>query len=165
MRYLFSLLLVFISLNANATQCVQKKHREFDFWLGHWQVSNSQNNTISTSQITLINDGCTILEEYSTPTGYQGKSLNIYDKPRQVWHQTWTDNTELLLQLEGQFNGQSMVLSGKSFNTKNQVIYNRVIWTPNTDGTVRQHWQISNDQGKNWRTAFDGLYVRAAQSK
>jgi len=58
-----------------------------------------------------------------------------------------------------------MVLSGKSYNTKNQVTYNRITWTPITDGTVRQHWQISDDQGKTWLTTFDGLYVRATQSK
>ena len=34
-------------------------------------------------------------------------------------------------------------------------------WTPNPDGTVRQHWEISSDAGKSWTTAFDGLYRRA----
>ena len=36
----------------------------------------------------------------------------------------------------------------------------RITWTPNADGTVRQHWEQSTDGGKTWTTAFDGLYRR-----
>lgn len=32
----------------------------------------------------------------------------------------------------------------------------RITWTPNADGTVRQHWEQSTDGGKTWTTAFDG---------
>lgn len=54
-----------------------------------------------------------------------------------------------------------MVLSGKSFNSKKQIIYNRITWTPNDNGTISQHWQTSSDQGNNWHTAFDGLYEKS----
>ena len=37
---------------------------------------------------------------------------------------------------------------------------NRITWTPNKDGTVRQLWEASTDQGKTWQVAFDGLYRR-----
>jgi hypothetical protein len=36
---------------------------------------------------------------------------------------------------------------------------NRITWTPNPDGTVRQHWEQSTDAGATWATIFDGLYA------
>ena len=38
----------------------------------------------------------------------------------------------------------------------------RITWTSNPDGTVRQHWEQSTDGGKTWTTAFDGLYRKKA---
>ena len=39
----------------------------------------------------------------------------------------------------------------------------RGTWTPNPDGSVRQHFEISADDGATWTTWFDGKYVRAGQ--
>jgi hypothetical protein len=36
---------------------------------------------------------------------------------------------------------------------------NRITWSPNPDGSVRQHWEQSSDGGTTWATIFDGLYV------
>jgi hypothetical protein len=38
---------------------------------------------------------------------------------------------------------------------------NRIRWTRNADGTVRQTWDISQDNGQTWKTSFDGKYVHA----
>jgi len=42
---------------------------------------------------------------------------------------------------------------------KGQKYVNKVTWTLNEDGSVRQHWETSSDQ-ETWKTAFDGLYVK-----
>ncbi len=49
-----------------------------------------------------------------------------------------------------------MVLSSKGSGAH----VDRITWTPNDDGTVRQHWQTSEDGGKTWKTEFDGRYER-----
>jgi len=36
----------------------------------------------------------------------------------------------------------------------------RITWTPLEDGRVRQQWEVSNDGGATWKTAFDGYYAR-----
>ena len=36
----------------------------------------------------------------------------------------------------------------------------RIQWTPNQDGTVRQHWQTRPVGEPEWKTVFDGLYTR-----
>jgi hypothetical protein len=37
-----------------------------------------------------------------------------------------------------------------------------LVFTPNPDGSVRQLFQDS-DEGKEWKTTFDGHYVRTTQ--
>lgn len=141
-------------------QCDTPQHRQFDFWLGQWQVTNGQNNNVSRSSITRINEGCSLLEEYTTPSGYQGKSLNMYDASTGFWHQTWMDNGGVLLQLDGKFEQGEMTLTGTTYNAKGKEVVNKIIWTPNTDGTVRQQWMVSNDLGKSWQSIFDGMYKK-----
>jgi hypothetical protein len=145
------------SLHAN---CLSNEYQRFDFWLGDWQVSAADDNIIRHSKVTKINDGCTLLEEYSTPSGYKGKSLNIYNKQTQRWHQTWTDNNGLLLQINGNMVGNSMVMLGETIDERNKKVVNKITWTPKAKGTVRQFWQTSHDKGKTWQTVFDGLYTK-----
>jgi hypothetical protein len=52
-----------------------------------------------------------------------------------------------------------MVLEGQTTGTDGQVTKHRITWTPNPDGTVRQHWESTDAKGA-WSTAFDGLYIK-----
>ena len=157
---LVMLLLWSPSLLAASNKCQSQSHRAFDFWLGEWQVTTQADNIIRHSKISLINDGCTLLEEYQTPSGYSGKSLNIYDKQSGKWHQTWTDNSGLLLLLNGEKQGNKMILTGNLMQNGQQV-EQRITWSDNPDGTVRQHWQSRKSESKNWQTLFDGIYKKA----
>ena len=160
----FSVSIILMASFQAVARCDAPQHRQFDFWVGEWQVSNKQNNNVSQSNISLINDGCGILEEYTTTTGFQGKSLNIYDATTQQWHQTWIDNSGTLLQLNGKFEQGRMTLSGMTFDKDGKEVLNKIVWTPNTDGTVSQQWLVSNEQGKKWQSIFDGLYQKATLS-
>jgi hypothetical protein len=52
-----------------------------------------------------------------------------------------------------------MVLEGQTERADGQVTKHRITWTPNTHGSVRQHWESTDAAGK-WGTAFDGRYTR-----
>ncbi len=74
---------------AEMKPCNTPEFRQFDFWLGDWDVESAASpGAVSHNRITLINDGCTLREEYTTPGGYVGASLDFYDSSRKVWHQT-----------------------------------------------------------------------------
>jgi hypothetical protein len=139
--------------------CNTPEFRQFDFWLGDWDVESvAAPGTVSRNLITRSYDGCAIREEYTTPSGFAGTSLNFYDAPRKVWHQTWIDNQGGALYIEGGLQGTAMVLQSVGDLTHVQ----RITWTPLPDGRVRQHWETTSDGGKNWTTAFDGTYTRRA---
>ena len=143
---------------AHAGACDGAEHRAFDFWLGDWDVTGA--NKIHThNAITREYDGCVIHERYTGAQGSTGESLNVFDAARKVWHQTWVDSQGTLLLLEGGLRGSDMVLEGESIGKDGRAAKQRITWTPNADGTVRQHWESANPDGT-WKTAFDGLYRR-----
>ena len=54
-----------------------------------------------------------------------------------------------------------MVLEGERPEAKtNASVRHRITWTPQRDGTVRQHWQMMKTEPSTWETVFDGLYKR-----
>jgi hypothetical protein len=137
--------------------CNTPEFRQFDFWLGDWDVdSAAAPGRTSRNRITSINDGCALREEYATPDGYTGTSLNFYDAARKLWHQTWIDNQGGALYLEGGMEGAAMVLRsvGDAQNVQ------RISWTRLEDGRVRQLWEATTDGGKTWTIVFDGQYTR-----
>lgn len=156
-----ALMLLLLSITPFASfACDSEEYRQFDFWIGKWEVTTPDGKLAGENEITQVFGDCVLTERYSTPTGFEGSSFNIFDKTTGQWHQTWVDNTGLLLQLDGGLVDKRMVLWGDGLNQSGQLVTHRITWTPNEDSSVRQHWQISNDQGISWQTLFDGLYKR-----
>jgi len=144
-------------------RCESSEHRQFDFWVGHWEVFGPAGKKVGENTIELIADGCALLEQWTGNGGVTGKSLNIYDVVDRRWHQTWVDNSGTLLILAGQLVDRSMVMSmsGPSPTDAKATVLQRITWTPASDGSVRQLWELSSDAGKTWTVLFDGRYVRA----
>lgn len=139
--------------------CAAPEHRQFDFWIGDWNVTQA-GKTAGVNRIERILDGCALLESWTGTSGYRGNSLNFYDVARRRWHQTWTDTSGLRLALDGELAAGSMVLAGTRHDSSQQrTVHDRITWTANADGTVRQLWESSTD-GKTWSVVFDGLYTR-----
>ncbi|GAB3025122.1 hypothetical protein [Bowmanella dokdonensis] len=141
--------------------CEGPEYDQFDFWLGHWQVS-AKGKIAGTNRISQDLSNCVLREHYTTASGFEGRSLNIYDASRQLWHQTWVDNSGLLLKLEGSWRNDAMILEGPGLSGKGEKRLHRITWTPNIDGSVRQHWQVSADGGQSWTSLFDGRYEKIA---
>ncbi len=144
---------------AAAGPCDAPAYRVFDFWVGEWEVRTPDGKLAGVNKIDREYGGCVLHERYDTGRGYSGESLNIYDAPRQVWHQTWVDTAGTLLLLEGNIREGKMVLEGRTANAAGQATRHRITWTPGADGSVRQFWESTNAQGE-WTTAFDGRYTR-----
>lgn len=139
--------------------CSSEEFRQFDFWLGVWQVRNLAGEVVGSNTIRAGLDGCVIEEHWKGARGSVGQSYNIYDDRTATWHQTWVDNSGLLLRLDGGLVDGSMVLEGDLRGRDGRTRVHRITWTPGSDGTVRQHWQSSEDSGETWSSVFDGTYL------
>lgn len=145
--------------------CDSRQNRQFDFWLGQWEVANPAGQLAGNSRIEAILGGCVLLENWDSPSGVSGKSFNIFNTATGHWEQFWVDNSGSRLHLSGGMQEGSMVLQGvqdKAAAKTGIVQRERITWTPNADGSVRQHWETSIDDGKTWKTSFDGLYRHPA---
>ena len=142
--------------------CGAAPHRQFDFWLGRWEVRNPAGNVVGHNTIEVAHGGCVLVEHWTSVAGVTGTSVNIYDRDRRQWHQTWVDSGGGLLQLDGGLADSAMVLTGTAFDADapGRASRQRVTWTPQPDGRVRQLWESSTDDGRTWTVVFDGLYER-----
>jgi hypothetical protein len=147
--------------------CTAAEHRQFDFWLGEWDVKLPSGKDAGRNRITSIHGGCALMEEWRGAGGYSGTSLSIYDRDRKRWHQTWVDNGGGLLQLDGGLDNGSMALAGESLEAgpPRKRTLQRVRWTPQPDGRVRQLWEASEDDGREWKTVFDGWYTKRTEAR
>lgn len=147
-------------------KCDTPKHRQFDFWIGEWTVTDSAGTTpMGRSSITLEEQGCLIHEHWfgGAPNGGQGgtgQSLNAYDRRTDQWGQYWVDFSGTVLLLKGGIVNGSMVLQGEVPAPNGSTSLSRISWTPMPDGRVRQVWSTSTDGGKSWQVAFDGWYKK-----
>ncbi len=141
--------------------CAGDEYRQFDFWIGEWEVTNPQGQRAGKNTIRAILGGCVLYESWEGAGPSRGHSHNIYDRGRGVWHQSWVDNSGLLLQLDGGLEDGKMVLSGRT-ETPNGATFHRITWSVEDDegNEVRQLWQSSTDGGATWTVAFDGTYRR-----
>jgi hypothetical protein len=108
-----------------------------------------------------------IAEHWSSGSGgaNDGKSFNIFNADSGHWEQFWVDASGSRLLLSPGLVDGRMVKSGQQ--TKPDagtalVQHERISWTPNADGSVRQLWESSKDGGNHWTVAFDGLYRHPA---
>ncbi len=136
--------------------------RQFDFWIGEWDVTTPDGKPAGSSKIELIANRAGLLENWSGKGGYTGKSLNAYNAAKKQWQQYWVGTGGGVLELAGGLVAGSMVLVGEHEVTGKPLV-EKITWTPNPDGSVRQHWEQSADGGKTWTDAFDGLYRRKPQ--
>lgn len=152
----------------NAKPCLRNPaYRKFDFWIGEWDVFPTGNPPapgapVSQSSIQLIADGCVILENYTSVTGYTGKSFNLWDAAKGRWQQTYIDNQGSLLEVYGQFRDDgNLYFEGPSQPPGSTgTLENRLTFFNLGEGGIRQVWEQSRDGGKTFTTVFDGTYRR-----
>ncbi|KZN33187.1 hypothetical protein [Pseudoalteromonas luteoviolacea] len=154
----FWLVISMISMQLQASPCSSQEYKSFDFWLGDWKVKSNE-KYVATSKISKILDGCVILEEYQTTSGFAGKSLNTYSTESGIWHQTWMDNKGGMLILKGGIEGQKMILRGVTLEKDGTEKKHEITWQKQQGGTVHQVWRARADNN-DWVILFSGLYLR-----
>ena len=145
---------------APAAPCSAPECRQFDFWIGDWDVQKADGTPAGTNRIEKILGGCALEENWKGARGSAGRSLNLWDATDGRWHQTWVDDQGTRLVLEGGLEGARMVMTGESPTSNGGRALNRITWTPVDRDRIEQRWEVSADGGRTWNDAFYGLYVR-----
>jgi hypothetical protein len=153
-----------LAADPKSPPCSSEQHRQFDFWVGRWDVTLEQGKPAGRNDIQKILGGCALLENWTGAQGGTGKSLNFYDAVDGLWHQTWIDGSGGALFLAGKFANGAMRLEGRRPATPKQpAIRHRITWTPLPDGAVRQLWESASEGKDDWTVQFDGVYRPVAE--
>ena len=138
------------------TPCNEPEYRQFDFWVGAWNVTvPGQPGAPIPSDITLEEGGCAVFENFANGNG---RSINVYDPRDGMWHQTFFFSNGQRLVLTGGLEGEAMVLSNSRPESP-PGSFERWTWTRLSEGRVRQLQEFSLDGGETVQTGFDGTYT------
>lgn len=145
--------------------CSTSEHREFDFWLGDWEVRSREGQVLGRNSITRI-AACGLLESWRGAGGGEGVSVNAYDPARGKWTQRWVGAGGAVLWLEGGLIDGAMVLTGTMMRmTARGGVIDRLSWTPMPDGRIVQAWDTRADDTGPWTRIFEGHYHRLAEQQ
>jgi len=139
----------------------QPEYRQFDFWIGEWDVfvTGTQNQS-GTSSIQLILDSCIIFENWTGGNGYTGKSFNLYNAVEKKWQQIWVDSRGGIIQFTGEARDGNLYYTADTPQPDGTRLLRRLTFFHQGPDQVRQFSEASTDGGKTWSPEYDLTYVR-----
>ncbi len=139
--------------------------RQFDFWVGKWEVRNPQGQLAGTNEIQLILGKCVLLENWSGARGSSGKSINLYNQYKGYWQQTWVDDQGDVTEfVDGVYKDGVMRFRAETRGRDGKVLQRRLSFTKLAPGKVRQYSEQSSDGGKTWSTEYDLTYTKVGEA-
>jgi tetratricopeptide (TPR) repeat protein len=137
--------------------------RQFDFWVGDWDVVNTPDgHPVGASHIAQELGDCVIWENWtSTGLPYSGKSYNAYNVSLKRWEQFWVDNSQGMIFFYGNLKDGVMDFWTDEIPQPSGPNMRRHLQFFNlAPDTVRQVSQKSTDGGKTWTVEYDFTYHR-----
>jgi hypothetical protein len=147
---------------APGTKCNDPEFRQFDFWVGDWDSFDIDDGkesaqSIARNHVDSILNGCVVHEDYVQFNGLHGESFTIFDRARNVWHQSWVTNGGVLWLLEGTRKGSRITLEGDTLTFAGRKQRVRIFWEPQ-GADVRETATASEDDGKTFTPLFDVVF-------
>ena len=168
-KLVFSLIILgaCYSISAQKLPCSSPQFRQFDFWIGEWDVFGKNGQRAGDSKISLILDSCIILEEWTSANvqqglRYAGKSFNTWNAASKEWQQTWVDNTgNTTAFTHGKFEDKKIIFTTDAFPfSKDTIAMRRLTFFDLGKDKVRQFGEITKDKGVTWLPEYDLEYRR-----
>jgi hypothetical protein len=139
--------------------------REFDFWVGDWNVvTSAEGSPVGRSHIERTIGDCVIWENWTSlgESGYTGKSYNVYNPDQKRWEQFWVDNQGGMIHFYGHLAQGVMDFSTEAIpQADGKTLKRRLRFYPVSADRVRQFSEGSTDDGKTWTVEYDFTYDRA----
>lgn len=147
---------------ASPAGCTSSEGRQFDFWVGKWEVFAAQQpqTKVADSLIEKLYSGCAVRENWMPLKGAGGGSFSAYVPGDHGWRQTWIGPGGFA-DFKGGWNGATTIIQGIWPQPGHPTQMTRMTYRPHADGSVEQAGETSDDGGKSWQPGFDFIYRRA----
>jgi hypothetical protein len=153
---------------ASAEPCALPELRQFDFWLGEWELVSRYRQGVSwteekaTDRVRRVLNGCALLQEWrGTVAGQpvEGISLTSYAPGERQWQQAWSDDSgPTLYVFTGGLEGDRMVLSRPTEIDGKPAVRRQVFYNIRPD---RFDWVYEQSaDGANWTPLWKIHYTR-----
>ena len=144
--------------NAN----LKPEARQFDFWIGDWDVA-WETDQHGTNSIRAILADAVILENFNGSPGTPliGMSVSTYAAALGKWQQTWVDNQATYLDFSGEFKDGQMVLQRQAVEN-GLAFLQRMVWYNIGPRQLDWNWERSDDGGQTWHVLWKLHYTRKA---
>lgn len=132
---------------------------QFDFWVGRWEVRQTNGALAGHNTIAKKDGGCTIHEQWEGAAGSTGTSVSFYIPSRDQWRQIWVGSGATLIDMTGGLVDGEMHMEGTiEYANLDRVVAFRATWTQTGDGRVRQRMEEFDLATSDWKLWFDGIY-------
>ena len=93
--------------------CVDRADfREFDFWIGTWDVHLADGTVAGSNVIAREEAGCVLVEHWTGASGGTGMSVNYVDGITKEWVQVWNSAFGVQINIRGGLTDAGMALEG-----------------------------------------------------
>jgi hypothetical protein len=149
-----------------ANDCASPESKQFDFWLGEWDLTwpgKHQDETLhGTNSIRRMLGGCVIQEQFDggSANPLRGISLSVYNAKLQEWQQTWADNEATYMDFAGGVRDGQMVLEREARSSDGSATRQRMVYKNIAPDSFDWTWEQSKDDGKTWLVIWPIHYTR-----
>jgi hypothetical protein len=142
--------------------CEQRdEFKEFDFWLGQWDVHLENGTYAGRNNIEKSQAGCALVENWLGAAGNPGSSINYFDVATNEWVQVWNSAAGSQINIRGGLTDEGMLLEGQiNYVSNNLSAPFRGLWTLLPDGRVRQFFEQYDEDSESWAPWFEGFYTK-----
>jgi hypothetical protein len=146
--------------------CSEPQQKQFDFWIGEWELTWPGNNPgetgHGTNTIKRIMDGCVVQENFSGGDSMhlRGTSVSVFDVSAGKWKQTWVDNEGGYLDFAGEFKNGQMILAREAMRPDGTNVIQRMVFKNISPNELDWSWEASKDGGKTWTVNWPIHYKR-----
>ncbi len=146
--------------------CTQPEQRQFDFWVGNWDLTWPGNTpgeiAHGTNTIQRVMKGCVVVENFSGGDSMplRGMSVSAFDGRTHKWKQTWVDNQGGYLDFIGEFRDGKMILGREAIRPDGAHVLQRMVYKNIAADEFDWSWEASKDGGKTWQVQWPIHYKR-----
>jgi hypothetical protein len=151
---------------APANPCAAPQQKQFDFWVGDWDLTwprqNAGETGHGTNSIKRILDDCIVQENFTSldASHMRGTSVSVFEPKSGHWKQTWVDNQGSYLDFTGDFKDGRMILQREFTRPDGVPMMQRMVWKNIGANEFDWSWEASTDGGKTWQVNWPIHYKR-----
>jgi len=150
---------------SQSVPCSAPEARQFDFWLGEWEVTWGDGQR-GTNRIQSILNGCVLLENFdgNPSIPFRGMSVSTYIPKFGQWRQTWVDDGGNYWAFSGGFDDGRMALATDDVTPEGKPIKLRMVFYNIAADELDWNWEKSEDGGGTWTLLWHLHYTRKKNS-